>query len=163
MYFITHNNLESENEGLKSKQNDYEAKYLTKLCQYLLKQGYKSDDIVILTFYDDQVTLIKEYRNKLGLKELKVKTIENYHGEENNIVLLSLVISNNSFNIGELSSYDKVYKAFSRAKIGFYIIGNFDNILKGFVAIFTMASLEGWTNIFTHVSKTFFSCDECLV
>ena len=40
---------------------------------------------------------------------------------------------------------------------------NFDNILKGFVAIFTMASLEGWTNIFTHVSKTFFSCDECLV
>ena len=82
-----------------NEKNEYEAKYIVKLAQYLLKQGYKSDDIVILTFYDDQVTLNKEYRNKLGLKELKVKTIENYHGEENNIVLLSLVISNNSFNM----------------------------------------------------------------
>ena len=132
IFFINHNMIEQNcYDKPYNEKNEYEAKYIVKLAQYLLKQGYKSDDIVILTFYDDQVTLIKEYRNKLGLKELKVKTIENYHGEENNIVLLSLVISNNSFNIGELSSYDKVYKAFSRAKIGFYIIGNFDNILTG--------------------------------
>jgi len=32
---------------------------------------------------------------------------------------------------------------------------NFDNILTGFVTIFVMASLEGWTNVFTYVSKTF--------
>jgi len=32
---------------------------------------------------------------------------------------------------------------------------NFDNILTGFVTIFVMASLQGWTNVFTYVSKTF--------
>ena len=32
---------------------------------------------------------------------------------------------------------------------------NFDNLLTGFVTIFVMASLEGWTNVFTYASKTF--------
>ena len=32
---------------------------------------------------------------------------------------------------------------------------NFDNILTGFVTIFVMASLEGWTNVFTYANKTF--------
>ena len=32
---------------------------------------------------------------------------------------------------------------------------SFDNTLVGFVTIFVMATLEGWTNIFTYVSKTF--------
>ena len=32
---------------------------------------------------------------------------------------------------------------------------NFDNILNGFVTIFVMATLEGWTNVFTYVNKTF--------
>ena len=45
MYFITHNKLEGENEALRSKQNDYEAKYLTKLCSYLIKQGYTVEEI----------------------------------------------------------------------------------------------------------------------
>ena len=32
---------------------------------------------------------------------------------------------------------------------------NFDNTLIGFVTIFVMVTLEGWTNVFTYVSKTF--------
>ena len=32
---------------------------------------------------------------------------------------------------------------------------SFDNTLTGFVTIFVMVTLEGWTNIFTYVSKTF--------
>ena len=32
---------------------------------------------------------------------------------------------------------------------------NFDNTLTGFVTIFVMVTLEGWTNVFTYVSKTF--------
>jgi hypothetical protein len=32
---------------------------------------------------------------------------------------------------------------------------NFDNVLTGFVTIFMMATLEGWSDIFTYVSKTF--------
>ena len=94
IYFIAHDKLEGENEGLKSKQNDYEAKYLTKLCSYLLKQGYKSDQITILTFYVGQVLLIKKYMKKYNLNEVRVSSVDNYQGEECDIILLSLVRSN---------------------------------------------------------------------
>ena len=32
---------------------------------------------------------------------------------------------------------------------------NFDNTLTGFVTVFVIATLEGWTDIFTFVSRTF--------
>ena len=31
----------------------------------------------------------------------------------------------------------------------------FDNTLMGFITVFTMVTLEGWTNVFVYVSKTF--------
>ena len=37
IFIITHNKYESEKEEIKSKFNIYEAKYLTKLCEYLHK------------------------------------------------------------------------------------------------------------------------------
>ena len=134
MYFITHNKLEGENEALKSKQNDYEAKYLTKLCNYLLKQGYKSDQITILTFYVGQVLLIKKYlRNTKNskLSEVRVSSVDNYQGEECDIILLSLVRNNKKNEIGFLRNFNRVCVAFSRAKIGLYIIGNINSITKG--------------------------------
>ena len=51
MFIIKHKELETENEGLKSKVNEYEAVYLANLCKYLLLQGYDKNQIVILTFY----------------------------------------------------------------------------------------------------------------
>ena len=61
MYFITHNELEGETKGIKSKYNDYEAKYLVNLCKYLLQQGYKTNQITILTFYLGQTLRIKNF------------------------------------------------------------------------------------------------------
>ena len=52
MFIIKHKELETENEGLKSKVNEYEAVYLANLCKYLLLQGYDKNQIVILTFYE---------------------------------------------------------------------------------------------------------------
>ena len=128
MYIVTHNNLESENEGLKSKQNDYEAIYLTKLCNYLLKQGYSNNQITILTFYVGQVLLIKKHMKKFGLNDVRVSSVDNYQGEECDIILLSLVRSNKKNEIGFLRNFNRVCVAFSRAKIGLYIIGNINFI-----------------------------------
>ena len=85
MYIITHNSLESENEGLKSKQNDYEARYLTKLCQYLLKQGYKNNQITILTFYVGQVLLIRKYLKKFQINDIRISSVDNT--KEKNAIL----------------------------------------------------------------------------
>ena len=132
MFIIEHNQLEEVNDNLDNITNSYEAKYLIKLFQYLLKQGYREEQITILSFYESQITLFKRYTQIIGeSKEIKIKTIDNYLGEENDIILLSLVRSNKTFEIGILNSIDKIYMAFSRAKIGFYIIGNIDCIIKG--------------------------------
>ena len=132
-YIITHNELEEEKEGMRSKLNDYEAQYLVKLCEYLIKQGYKNSQITILTFYLGQVITIMSYLKKSSLKDLniKVSSVDNYQGEENDIILLSLVRSNKEKNIGFLKNFNRVCVAFSRAKLGFYVIGNIDSIIEG--------------------------------
>ena len=56
---------------------------------------------------------------------MKVRTLDNYQGEENDIVLLSLVRSNTAKKIGFLRAEHRVCVALSRAKMGFYCIGNF--------------------------------------
>ena len=131
MYFIDHNEPETENIHLKSKQNDYEARYLSKLCNYLFLQNYNSENIVILTFYTGQVLLIRKYLKQYNLRNVRVTSVDNYQGEESDIILLSLVRSNKDYEIGFLKTFNRVCVAFSRAKIGFYIIGNFDCIVRG--------------------------------
>ena len=130
MFIIKHKELETENEGLKSKVNEYEAVYLANLCKYLLLQGYDKNQIVILTFYVGQVIAIRKQLKKLEIEYIRVSSVDNYQGEECDIVLLSLVRSNKKNEIGFLKNFNRVCVAFSRAKIGFYIIGNIDHIVE---------------------------------
>ena len=130
MYIITHENPELENENLASKSNEYEAKYLIRLCNYLLQQNYKEEQITILTLYVGQVLLLRNEAKKYNIN-VRISSVDNYQGEECDIILLSLVRSNKKYEIGFLKTFNRVCVAFSRAKIGFYIIGNLDCIIKG--------------------------------
>ena len=60
-----------------------------------------------------------------------IKTVDNYQGEENDIVILSLVRSNNRDNIGFLKISNRVCVALSRARLGMYIFGNATTLLAG--------------------------------
>ena len=131
IYFINHNKHETENIWLKSKQNDYEAKYISKLCNYLILQNYKPEQITILTFYIGQVLLIRKYLKENDINNVRVTSVDNYQGEENDIILLSFVRSNKNKEIGFLNTFNRVCVAFSRAKIGMYIIGDIDCIVEG--------------------------------
>lgn len=50
--------------------------------------------------------------------------VDNYQGEENDIILLSLVRSNPENNIGFLKISNRVCVALSRARMGLFIFGN---------------------------------------
>lgn len=52
--------------------------------------------------------------------------MDNFQGEENNIILLSLVRSNEEGNVGFLRTDNRVCVALSRAKHGLYITGNME-------------------------------------
>lgn len=98
--FVSHNQYESEITDLKSICNRFEANYLTKLCTYLIKQGYGPDKITVITMYLGQLIELRRELRKIGLAKVRVSTVDNFQGEENDIVLVSLVRSNQNNRIG---------------------------------------------------------------
>ncbi|XP_053409251.1 NFX1-type zinc finger-containing protein 1-like isoform X2 [Mercenaria mercenaria] len=126
LYFIDHSVKEKKDEELKSHTNVHEVQYLVALCKYLLLQGYNASDITILTTYKGQMYMMKKEMLEQGdvLNGVRMTIVDNYQGEENDIILLSLVRSNEEGRIGYLARDNRVCVALSRAKKGFYIIGN---------------------------------------
>lgn len=64
------------------------------------------------------------------LADIRVSSVDGYQGEENEIVLLSLVRSNNNYSIGFLKTNNRVCVALSRARLGFYIAGDLKLLAK---------------------------------
>lgn len=54
--------------------------------------------------------------------------MDGYQGEENDIILLSLVRNNLYNKIGFLNIHNRVSVALSRARNGLYIMGNMNNL-----------------------------------
>ena len=124
LFFIQHDNHERGSDDL-SHSNDHEAKYLVALCKYLLQQGYNPSQITILVTYTGQLLVMKNNMPKITFEGIRVSTVDNFQGEENDIILLSLVRSNKEGNTGFLCEENRVCVSLSRAKHGFYCIGNF--------------------------------------
>ena len=125
-YFLTHE-WHEKSDDLKSKINPEEANMVVSFFNYLVHNGMLTENITVLTFYNGQRKLIlsklRQHHNLQGAF-FKVVTVDSYQGEENEIVLLSLVRSNSKGNIGFLSVANRVCVALSRAQRGFYIFGN---------------------------------------
>ena len=114
---------EYQEEG-RSRSNEHEAKFVAALCRYLILQGYEREQITVLTAYTGQLIQLKKEMPKDFFRGVRVCAVDNFQGEENDIILLSLVRSNDDGNIGFLQTENRVCVALSRAKKGFYCIGN---------------------------------------
>lgn len=126
-WFFTHEWPESQDANMSSI-NVKEAEMIVGFFDYLVYNGIDADNITVLTFYNGQrkeiLKRLKNHRNLASHIFFKVVTVDSYQGEENEIVLLSLVRSNERYKIGFLSVENRVCVALSRAKRGFYIFGN---------------------------------------
>ncbi|KAL8696250.1 MAG: hypothetical protein Q9201_007753 [Fulgogasparrea decipioides] len=125
-FFFSHTWPE-DSDDLMSKVNRTEAIMVVGFFNYLIHNGMTPKEITVLTFYNGQRKLIlsglRSHPNLQGDK-FRVVTVDSYQGEENGVVLLSLVRSNQHNNIGFLSAANRVCVALSRAQRGFYIFGN---------------------------------------
>lgn len=134
LFFIHHTEPESENPGLLSYENEFEAKYIASLCAHLLKLGYAATQITILTPYVGQLLKLRDKMPKKVFEGVHVTAIDNFQGEENDIILFSMVRSTNTFGkeptIGFLKEDNRVCVSLSRAKHGFYAIGNFNELIR---------------------------------
>ena len=143
MFFIDHQYIEESGNQSHSHVNEHEAKFLVALCRYLLQQGYKADQITLLTTYTRQMYAIRDclqeedaIRESLRAENdpsvgcVRVTTVDNFQGEENDIILLSLVRSNKDEKVGFIKIVNRACVALSRARKGFYCIGNFGLLSK---------------------------------
>lgn len=114
-------------DSLSSRYNCREAEMVVTFFLHLFFSGVDPSTITVLTFYNGQrkkiLKMLKDHRH-LQSRHLKVNTVDSYQGEENDIVLLSLVRSNERGEIGFLSIENRVCVALSRARRGFYMFGN---------------------------------------
>ena len=131
VYFITHTSPEANDEDNTSHSNEHEAHFLVALCRYLLMQEYKPSQITILTTYSAQMFLIGRLMPKDSeFDGVNVTVVDNYQGEENDIILLSLVRSNPDEKIGFLNIENRINVALSRARNGLFVLGNFEIMSK---------------------------------
>ncbi|RDW66353.1 hypothetical protein BP6252_09988 [Coleophoma cylindrospora] len=143
-----------------SKQNEFEGQMILKCVRYLAQQGYGSDKMVVLTPYLGQLKLLREQLStendpilndldnydliRAGLltdlssktmkPQLRISTIDNYQGEESDIVLVSLTRSNNSRDIGFMAAPERLNVLLSRARNALIMVGDsetFINARKG--------------------------------
>ena len=127
IFFIDHNQNEDHLlQDSTSRTNKHEALFVAHFTKYLLKQGYDGKDITILTFYMGQKFKILDCLRKVGShgQGVRCTTVDRYQGEENTIIIFSVVRSNHENNIGYCRVDNRVCVALSRAKHGFFIIGN---------------------------------------
>ena len=102
----------------RSRSNLHEAKYIAALCRYLILQGYEREQITVLTTYTGQLIQLKQQMPRDFFLGVRVTAVDNFQGEENDIILLSLVRSNEEGRIGFLNISNRVCVALSRAKQG---------------------------------------------
>jgi len=128
LFFVTHSEVETNVDDSKSKSNEHEARFLAALCRYLLQQGYERSQISVLTMYTGQMFLLRRFMPKAEFEGVRVTPVDNYQGEENDVILLSLVRSNELGKIGFLQTHNRVCVALSRARRGLYVVGNMDQM-----------------------------------
>ncbi len=113
---------------MATKKNPMEALFIIKFCEYLLKQNYTASQITILTLYAGQLLTVKGIQRTKPkdseVKRIRICNVDDYQGEENDIIVISLVRSNDRDQIGFLRASNRICVALSRARNGLFIFGN---------------------------------------
>lgn len=107
-------------------QNLGEAEYVVALFQYMVLIGYSPDRISIITTYNGQKGLISDVISQRcgagtpleGMMPRAISTVDQYQGQQNDIILLSLVRTK---TVGHLRDIRRLIVAVSRARLGLYI------------------------------------------
>ncbi|XP_022647651.1 NFX1-type zinc finger-containing protein 1-like isoform X2 [Varroa destructor] len=130
LQLMHHTNLESDDPENRSKSNQFECDIIVGLVDYLLLQDYSRDQITVLAMYTGQRLLIKQaLRSRAaGRDTIRVTSVDNFQGEENDVIIVSFVRSNVEDRIGFLKALNRICVAFSRAKHGLFCVGNFTMI-----------------------------------
>jgi superfamily I DNA and/or RNA helicase len=111
---------ELEPDG-QSRRNRREVELVVLKVESLLAAGVTPSQIGVITPYAAQTRLLRE---KLPLKELEIDTVDGFQGREKEVILISLVRSNETGEIGFLSDLRRTNVAMTRARRKLLMIGD---------------------------------------
>ena len=109
-------------------QNVGEAEYAVALFQYMVLIGYPPEKISILTTYNGQKELLQDILTQrcgegtplAGISPGAVSTVDQYQGQQNDYIILSLVRTR---AVGHVRDIRRLVVAVSRARLGLYVFG----------------------------------------
>eukprot|EP00599_Poterioochromonas_sp_BG-1_P007046 CAMPEP_0173142332 /NCGR_PEP_ID=MMETSP1105-20130129/6029_1 /TAXON_ID=2985 /ORGANISM="Ochromonas sp., Strain BG-1" /LENGTH=1951 /DNA_ID=CAMNT_0014055711 /DNA_START=962 /DNA_END=6817 /DNA_ORIENTATION=- len=143
-------NKESRPKVGLSACNENEAEAVTSLVKYLtVLCGVPASCITIITPYQGQKRELINQLRKQGVitrdnSQLIVSTVDRYQGDENDIVILSLVRSRPGNQFVRL--LNRFIVASSRARLGYYIVGSVDAVVQGFKEHIPDSPIDGETH-----------------
>ena len=149
MFFWSHRFDEVKD---RSARNLGEANMVVALALFFIASGIPEDEITIICAYLGQVQLVRKlYRTANPVstpsgisnqKQISIRTIDEYQGDENKFIIVSLTRSNKEKNIGFLREVERRCVAQSRAKCGLYFVGNAEMFRQNKTWNFIMNKME---------------------
>lgn len=125
--------------------NPTEATLATQLVEALLTVGLKPTDIGVITPYRSQLALIKQsLRHRSGVE---MHTADKFQGRDKEVVILSLVHSNDSKVVGELlKDWRRINVALTRARTKLLILGSKSTLVGNDLLrdMITLMDRRGW-------------------
>ena len=112
---------EGWDELLQSRDNEEEARLTVRLLGELLDAGLAPREVAVITPYVAQVRRLKAL---LGDSPVEVGTVDGFQGREKEAVLLSLVRSNDTGEVGFLRDSRRMNVALTRAKRLLLVVGD---------------------------------------
>lgn len=111
---------ELEPDG-ESRLNHQEASLVARRVKMLLDAGLAAGDIAVIAPYAAQVRLLRE---QLDVPALEIDSVDGFQGREKEAVVISMVRSNASGEIGFLADTRRMNVALTRARRKLLVIGD---------------------------------------
>jgi len=144
--FVLHNKKDNRQcQGTRSYSSMYEAEYISALCFFFMSRGFSAKDITVVSLYKGQMYLIKEKLEELwnnlqkqkefksqkffderGTRNINVVVLDNYQGEENEVIIVSIVRSD---KLGFVKARNRALVTLSRARSMMVVVG-YGSLLK---------------------------------
>lgn len=140
--------VEDDKDGSRSFTNEAEADYAVSLVFFFLFRGIPANRIAVISLYKGQALNIRKKLRKFyddhkkdfdmydpflngecTIKDIYVQCIDNYQGEENDVIIVSTV---RSTRVGFIDEANRVLVTLSRARKHLVILGNKKILLNDF-------------------------------
>ena len=120
--------LSRESESGSRITNPVEATLTAQLVEALITTGMPAADIGVITLYRSQLALMKQ--NLRHRPEVEMHTADKFQGRDKEVIVLSLVRSNEQKNVGMLlEDWRRVNVAFTRARTKLLVLGSRSTLL----------------------------------